>query len=198
LSISTTDAATPFSINFGLWYHQAVSSTADGGIIASSTCTLYPPDQPVDSAWIAARVFNLIAIILGAAILVFDGCSGCISTNPKKAFRGGALGYLMVAFSSGMSLILLNTNICSSNHNSTLAKLNVDFSSCVVSTGGKSAIVSIVFWLAAAVGTALLHPSHRLMRKVNDNGLDEPLIKTYEEDALIKGSAVSETDNDSV
>jgi len=150
-------------------------------------------------------VFNLIAIILGAAVLVFDGCSGCISTDPKKAFHGGVLGYLIAAFSSGMSLILLNTNICSSNHNSTLNHLNqtisnIDFSSCVVSTGGKSAIASCVFWFVAAGTTAWLHPSRRL-RKVSanndDSGLDEPLVKAYDEDNLIKGNA-GETDNETV
>mmetsp|Transcript_18103 Transcript_18103/g.26895 ORF Transcript_18103/g.26895 Transcript_18103/m.26895 type:complete len:229 (+) Transcript_18103:103-789(+) len=180
LSISTTDVTTPFSLDFGLWYHQTVNVTSNG-IIASSTCSLYPPDQQVDSAWVAARVFNLIAIILGATVIIFDGCSGCITTNPKKRLQGGAVVYLIVAFCSGMSLILLNTNICSSNRNSTVAALNnMDFSSCVLSTGGKSAIASCVFWVVAAVLSALLHPSSRMRRARDDNGLDEPLVQEYE------------------
>ena len=138
-------------------------------------------------------------MILGAAILVFDGCSGCISTNPSKAFRGGAIGYLIASFCSGMSLILLNTNICSGHNNSALDDLNkafpsVSFSSCVVSTGGKSAIASCVFWFAAAAGTAMLHPSKKEKMKKSlsgsENGLDEPLVKDYDEDALIKGNVV--------
>mmetsp|Transcript_20827 Transcript_20827/g.34348 ORF Transcript_20827/g.34348 Transcript_20827/m.34348 type:complete len:227 (+) Transcript_20827:110-790(+) len=193
LSISTTDATTPFSLSFGLWYHQTVNVTSNG-IIADSTCTLYPPDQQVDSAWIAARVFNLIAIILGAAVLVVDGCSGCISTNPKKKLQGGALGYLIAAFSSGMSLILLNTNICSSNKNSTLGALtDMDFSSCVVSTGGKSAIASCVLWVAAAAGSALLHPSSRFWKARDDNGLDEPLVKDEKEAFIYDTETDTET-----
>mmetsp|Transcript_4670 Transcript_4670/g.6827 ORF Transcript_4670/g.6827 Transcript_4670/m.6827 type:complete len:227 (-) Transcript_4670:135-815(-) len=188
LSISTTDATTPFSLDFGLWYHQSVNITSNG-IVADSTCTLYPPDQPVDSAWVAARVFNLIAIILGATVLVFDGCAGCISTDPKKKLRGGSLGYLIAAFSAGMSLILLNTNICSSDHNSTLNELtDLDFSSCAMSTGGKSAIASCVLWVAAAAGSAFLHPSSRFWSARDDGGLDEPLIKEYEDEAFIYDS----------
>ena len=185
MSISTTDATTPFSLDFGLWYHQTVNITSDG-IVADSTCALYPPDQPVDSAWVAARVFNLIAIILGATVLVFDGCAGCISTDKNKKIRGGSLGYLIAAFSAGMSLILLNTNICSSNNNSTLNELtDLEFSSCVMSTGGKSAIASCVLWVVAAVGSAILHPSSRFLSARNDAGLDEPLIKDYEKDTFI-------------
>lgn len=197
MSISTTDTATtPFSLSFGLWYHQTVNVTSSGIIAADSTCTLYPPDQQVDSAWIAARVFNLIAIILGAAVLVFDGCSGCTSTNPKKKLQGGALGYLIAAFSSGMSLILLNTNICSSDRNSILGELTgMDFSSCVVSTGGKSAIASVVFWIAAAAGSALLHPTSRFWkgRDGDDKGLDEPLVKD-EKDAFVYDQETTDTE----
>ena len=177
-----------------------VTSSGDE-IVAGSTCTLYAPDQQVDSTWVAARTFNLIAMILGAAILVFDGCSGCISTNPTKAFRGGAIGYLIASFSSGMSLILLNTNICSGiSKNVTLNGLhNLTFGSCVISTGGKSAITSCVFWFMAAVGTHLLHSNTNMMTKNNklksssningeNDGLNEPLVKDYEEDAMIKGN----------
>jgi hypothetical protein len=180
-----------------------VTSSGDE-IVAGSTCTLYAPDQQVDSTWVAARTFNLIAMILGAAILVFDGCSGCISTNPTKAFRGGAIGYLIASFSSGMSLILLNTNICSGiSKNVTLNGLhnNLTFGSCVISTGGKSAITSCVFWFMAAVGTHLLHSNTNMMTKKNNklksssnnnngenDGLNEPLVKDYEEDAMIKGN----------
>ncbi len=172
--------------------------------MAGSTCTLYAPDQQIDSTWVAARTFNLIAMILGAAILVFDGCSGCISTNPTKSFRGGALGYLIASFSSGMSLILLNTNICSGiSKNVTLNGLqnNLTFGTCVISTGGKSAITSCVFWFMAAVGTHLLHSNTNMMMMKKNNklksssnnggendGLNEPLVKDYEEDAMIKGN----------
>lgn len=69
-----------------------------------------------------------------------------------------------------------------------------------MSTGGKSAIASCVFWFVAAGTTAWLHPSRRL-RKVSanndDSGLDEPLVKAYDEDNLIKGNA-GETDNETV
>lgn len=85
-----------------------------------------------------------------------------------------------------MSLILLNTNICSSDHNSTLNELtDVDFSSCVMSTGGKSAIASCALWVVAAAGSAFLHPSSRFWSARDDAGLDEPLIKDYEKETFI-------------
>lgn len=193
MSISTTDTATPFTLNFGLWYHQDVTVTTSG-VIASSTCTLYPPDQQVDSVWVAARVFNLLAIIIGAAIIAIDGCSGCISTHPEKRLHGGALGYLIAAFSSGMSLILLNTNICSSNRNSTVDSLGMDFSSCVMSTGGKSAIASCVLWVVAAAGIAWLHPSSRFWKSRDKNGLDEPLVKEGKDAFIYETETETETD----
>ena len=195
LSISSTDPTNPFSLDFGLWYHQAVNVTSDG-TVASSTCTLYPSDQEVDSTWAAARVFNLLAIIIGATTLSLVGCPGCISKNPEKRLRGGSLGYLIASFCSGMSLILLNTNICSSGRNSTLGLLNdMSFSSCVISMGGDSAIASCVLWVVAAGGMALLFPSSRFWPARNKNGLDEPLVKEYERDAF---TYTTETENETV
>ncbi len=96
-----------------------------------------------------------------------------------------------------MSLILLNTNICSSNRNSTLNELtDLDFSSCVMSTGGKSVIASCVLWVVAAAGSALLHPSSRFWSARDNDGLDEPLIKIkeYEKEAFIyENETVTET-----
>lgn len=123
---------------------------------------------------------------------MLDMFQGCMSLKADKSFRLGAIGYLVCCFCSGMSLILLDSNLC--KNNVLIEELNqsiigvgtgVQFEeTCSISTGGKSSIAATVLWFVAAVGAVVLHPVRRKdERNVggDDEGLDEPLFNGHSE-----------------
>ena len=184
--INFTDAGTGTDLHFGYWYYQSWSvsnsttsnSTNTDSIeeIQGESCKLYPSNVNVDSSWQAARVFNLIVIILGGSVLLLDMFQGCMSTKRNVSFRLGSIGYFICSICAAFSLLLLDSNVC--KNNTLIEELNgsaqVSFQeTCSISRGGKSAIAATVLFFAAAVGNALLHP---VKKEKRDDGLDEPLV----------------------
>lgn len=176
------------SLQFGYWYYQSyeVATSNDNnsttGIVEGS-CDIYPPSMNVDNNWKAARGFNLVAIILGGSLLMLDIFQGCLSTKQKRSFRTGAVGYFVCFLCAGLSLLILDSNVCKDNI--LIEELNgkvpmLQFQeTCSISTGAKTTIAATVMWFVASVGTALLHPAQRKneeRRDENDDGLDEPLF----------------------
>lgn len=172
----------PVSIHFGIWYYQTWKVNMNTTEIQGESCNLYPSTINVDKNWRAAGAFSLIAIIVGGSIILLDVFQGCLSTKQDKSFRTGVVMYVICCISSAFTLLLLGSNVC--KHNTLIQQLNeslypaVQFQdTCSISQGGKSAIASTVLWLAAAVGTALLHPVFTKPEPKNDDeGLDEPLF----------------------
>lgn len=135
----------------------------------------------IDKNWKAARTFNLIAIILGGSIILLDIFQGCLSTQRDRSCRTGLFGYSVCCLCSGLSLILLDSNLC--KHNILIEQLNqlgvFQFQeTCSISKGGKASIAATVLWFVAAIGVAMLHPFPKKKQEQNghDEGLDEPLF----------------------
>lgn len=175
----------PVSLQFGYWYYQSyeVATTNDNNstTIVEGSCDIYPPSMNIDNNWKAARGFNLVAIILGGSLLMLDIFQGCLSTKQKRSFRTGAVGYFVCFLCGGLSLLILDSNVCKDNIlieelNSKVPMLQFQ-ETCSISTGGKTTIAATVMWFVASVGTALLHPAQRKdERRGEDDGLDEPLF----------------------
>lgn len=178
VSNTVSGESKPISLQFGYWYYQ--SWVVANSTVTEGSCDIYPQSINIDKNWKAARVFNLIAIIIGASVLLLDMFQGCMSTKRNRSFRTGAVGYLICCISSGLSLIILHSNMC--KNNSLIEQLNqlepiVQFEEkCSISQGGKGTIAATVLWFFAAVGTALLHPVHKKQEQNEHDGLDEPLF----------------------
>lgn len=123
--INFTDAGTGTDLHFGYWYYQSWSvsnsttsnSTNTDSVeeIQGESCKLYPSNVNVDSSWQAARVFNLIVIILGGSVLLLDMFQGCMSTKRNVSFRLGSIGYFICSICAAFSLLLLDSNVCKNN-----------------------------------------------------------------------------------
>ena len=113
-SLTTQGPHGPLSLSFGYWSHQAwnTTTTSNGTQLVTETCQAYPYDlSPPDTTFKVGRIFNLLALILGASFLFLDILTGCASTNQKKSVRqASGFGYLVVCFCSGMSLLILQVS----------------------------------------------------------------------------------------
>jgi hypothetical protein len=135
----------------------------------------YPSSMNVDNNLRAARTFNAITFILSASFIMIEFLSGCLSTNATKSCtQSGGLGYLVCCLCSGLSLLILDSNVCKSN---VLMEQIPGFeeATCSMSKGGKSVVAATVLYFVAAVGVMVLHPI-RKKEAESDEGLDEPLL----------------------
>ena len=111
---------------------------------------------------------------------MLDCFQGCMSTKRHVSFRTGAIGYLLCCLFAGLSLIVLDSNLCKSNTiidalANTVGGTESLQETCSMSQGAKSTIASTVLFFVAAVGTGLLHPAQK-KKDEDDDGLDEPLV----------------------
>ena len=112
-----------------------------------------------------------------------------MSTKRQVSFRTGAIGYLLSCLFAGLSLIVLDSNLCKSNTivnalaNTDVGGMGSLQETCSMSQGGKSTIASTVLFFVAAVGTGLLHPAQQ--KKDADDGLDEPLVTEEETTSVL-------------
>lgn len=173
------------SLHFGLWYYQSWSNSTNSTTIQGENCSLYPTTIDLDDTLKTARAFNMIAIIIGGSLVLLDIFNGCLSTKRNRSFKTGAIGYLLCCISSGLSLLILSSNVC--KNNILIKGLNellpvAQFAeTCSIAKGAKSTIAATVLWFVAAVGAMVLHPLHtksqnEANRVVDDDGLDEPLF----------------------
>jgi hypothetical protein len=183
-SIQDTD----LNIGFGLWSHNwyAISLPLDNSFIFQ-TCITYG-STPIDAPMKAARVFAIIALVLGGvfffASLFSVSCFGGRSDEKLTLTRSEGVAYLLVCLCQGLSLLLLNSTICTNNSliadlQSTLndrEKIHIDFiENCSISKGARCCIAAIVFWFMAAL-TSCLAVSAERKKEVNKEYLREPLV----------------------
>ncbi|KAL3790143.1 hypothetical protein HJC23_009580 [Cyclotella cryptica] len=179
----------PISIHFGYWSHQSwVINNSTKGLAIEKTCELYPVDATApDTAFKVGRTFNLLALFLGALFIFLDILSRCVYHAPKNSCRRvGGVGYLLCCLCSGLSLLILQSDICTDN---ILLKQTTGFqgTTCSLSTGGKSIIAATVIWFAAACGIVTMHQWHdaKLGSADDYRGLDELLVNEQPEDEII-------------
>lgn len=114
----------------------------------------------------SAHGFNLIEIMLGGSAIMLDLLQGCMPTKKNELFRLGSFRCGVCCVCSLCSLPLLDSDLCKDNtlieqlkERNTMIQFH---GTCSISQGGKSTVAAGVMWFAAAVGTALLHPSNKM------------------------------------
>jgi len=93
------------------------------------------------------------------------------SPNRNRLYSSGGINYLLVCLFSGLSFVLLNSNVCS----------NED---CSMSKGAKLMISSTSLWFAAGVNVMILYPPCKKRRRIQD---EEHNIGESIRDPLLKG-----------
>ncbi|KAL7521115.1 hypothetical protein ACHAWX_005809 [Stephanocyclus meneghinianus] len=184
----------PISIHFGYWSHQSWTvSNSTNGLATEKTCEWYPVDATApDKTFKVGRTFNLFALVLGASFILLDILSGCVSTAPNRGIlQAGAIGYLLCCLCSGLSLLILQSDVCTDN-----VLLNpipgFQGTTCSLSTGGKSIIAATVMWFVAGCGIVAIHRWHETKRGSKDEyqGLDELLVNEEPEDVFIHSTVL--------
>lgn len=180
-----TGESGPVSLQFGLWYYQSWklddnSTSPVNSTVVVENCALYPPSVTVDGPWGAARGLFLTAIVLGGSLVMLDAFQGCVSTRRNKMLQFGAAGYLVCCIVTGLSLLVLDSGLCTNNALVERANRSNDAiqfgETCGLSTGAKSTIASTALWFAAAAVTRLLHPPGDEGRGGDEEGLRRPLF----------------------
>ena len=128
------------------------------------------------------RIVDAVALIFGGGYLFSNLIMGCLAPI-RRTSRSEAPAFLMAGIFQGLSLLLLNSAICTDNtllkqlqsDVANIGNTGMDFpDSCSINTGANCAIAAIVFWLLAAMTS---HMGVVAENKAEVDGVDtEPLI----------------------
>lgn len=181
---------TGLSLGFGLWSHSwyAISLPLNNSYVFQA-CIGYG-STVIDGPMKAARVFAIMALVLGGAFFFSSLIGGCTNRTNKRTYtRSEGVAYLFVCLFQGLSLLLLNSlAVCTNNQLISQLQsdidsrehVQIDFSDkCSVSTGARCCIAAIVFWFLAALTSCQAASVAR--KEDNEEGggkenLREPLV----------------------
>ena len=189
----TDDATTNLiQLSLGLFRHQQFG--VDNGMFhVDNTCTSYTATAiTVDTNWMAARTFGILALIIGGIhLLLLLLVSACIhssgrSSSYEKMKRIMKIMspwvYLLCCFFQGLTLLILNSQLCNNNSNNNktirqiverlLVRATIQWSKdgCTMESGSKMATSSVVFWLVAGILSFLSnHFMNRMTTTVSDD-----------------------------
>eukprot|EP00581_Thalassiosira_minuscula_P009426 CAMPEP_0183707732 /NCGR_PEP_ID=MMETSP0737-20130205/4225_1 /TAXON_ID=385413 /ORGANISM="Thalassiosira miniscula, Strain CCMP1093" /LENGTH=219 /DNA_ID=CAMNT_0025935461 /DNA_START=146 /DNA_END=802 /DNA_ORIENTATION=- len=178
---STSGTSEPISLQFGIWYYQffSVVFTVDGAF-AFESCHGYPDWVSLDGSWKAARAFSVLTFIFSIIVLVTACVSACaIAGTGRITFAWEAPVFLMVALFQGLTLLLLNSNVCKNNlliQDVTTKYPDIGFpDTCSLDTGAKLSISAMVFFFVASVSAFLAHKAeNEEIKAEGESGLTEP------------------------
>lgn len=185
VQFSAIDNDTPLNIGFGLWGHSwyALSATLNNSFIFQF-CLSYT-GTPLDGPMKAARVFAIIALVLGGVFFFSSLIAGCRPSDKRMLTRSEGVGYLLACLCQGFALLLLNSNMCTNN--SLIAALQADIAqsenvqidfndTCTLSTGARTCISAIVFWFLAALASCQATSAGQKEEQARKGNLNEPLV----------------------
>lgn len=136
------------------------------GTVVLETCYNYPSGMNMDSQWRSARAFSTMCLIIGGVVTFFALLAGCLYPN-KGTYKAGGMAYMLCCLFSGLSLLLLDSNLCHNNLligqlQQQLPDTTVTFeSSCSMATGAKCTIAATVLWFLAAIAALKVEPPTR-------------------------------------
>lgn len=181
----------PITRQFGIFSYQRwqwVISSSGGSYIYQS-CYTYPDALQQDSAWKAAASFVILTILFSIILLIVRCCVAVSSEELGSKVPGGRIApvlYLLTGIFQGLTLLILNSKICTGND--LLDKWSMFYvewpETCSISTGAKCIISATVFWLAAALTSfqerraliAELNTMDPLVSMSDPPALSEPLV----------------------
>ena len=184
----TTIQDSALSLGFGMWSHNwyAISKSLGGSVIFQF-CIGYG-SIAIDSAMKSARVFSILALVLGGTFFFYNLISGCVYPSNKRTnnTRCEGIAYLLTCLFQGLSLLLLNSpTVCTNNPLITQLQseveeaknIEIDFNeTCTISTGARCCIAAIVFWFLAAVTSCQATSVGRKEEERSEKNLTDPLI----------------------
>jgi cytochrome bd-type quinol oxidase subunit 2 len=119
--MTTADSNT----SLGIWCEQSTSSSSNEKI---------------------ARAFSVLALVSGGLFLLMDIGMMAMSPNRNRLYRSGGMNYMICSLFAGLTLLMLNSSLCS------------DDGGCRISKGAKIIISSTVMWFASGVSVMMLYP----------------------------------------
>ena len=181
----TTVQDSALSLGFGMWSHNWYAITKSlGGSVLFQACIGYG-SIAIDSAMKSARVFSILALVLGGTFFFSNLISGCVTPNKRTNTRSEGVAYLLACLFQGLSLLLLNSpTVCTNNQLITQLQseveaaknVEIDFNeTCAISTGARCCIAAIVFWFLAAL-TSCQATSAGRKEEEGEKNLRDPLI----------------------
>lgn len=110
---------------------------------------------------------------------MFSACTS--NRNGKRVAPSSGMGYMFCSLCSGLTLLLLGSNVCSENVltqslEAVFPNVPMSIAKCGISTGANCAIAATVLWFAA--GAASCHAmkvEYESDKNAGDAGLEEPL-----------------------
>jgi len=158
------------TLNFGIWYYQswAIVESPTQGTLLMQTCFSYPEGTVYDAKWKSAMAFSTMALIIGGVLAFWSLLAGCFYPAKNTYLAAGCI-YMVCALFTGLSLLLLDSNACSSTNNSVMTQLQelsaiVDYvfpESCSMGVGAKCTIAATVMWFVAALAAIVVEPPQR-------------------------------------
>jgi len=158
------------TLNFGIWYYQsyAIVESPTQGTLLMQTCFNYPEETVFDAKWKSAKAFSTMALIIGGVLAFWSLLAGCFYPTKHFYLAAGCI-YMVCALFTGLSLLLLDSNACSSTNNSVMTQLQelsaiVDYvfpESCSMGVGAKCTIAATVMWFVAALAAIVVEPPQR-------------------------------------
>eukprot|EP00584_Thalassiosira_punctigera_P003777 CAMPEP_0172537464 /NCGR_PEP_ID=MMETSP1067-20121228/9057_1 /TAXON_ID=265564 ORGANISM="Thalassiosira punctigera, Strain Tpunct2005C2" /NCGR_SAMPLE_ID=MMETSP1067 /ASSEMBLY_ACC=CAM_ASM_000444 /LENGTH=222 /DNA_ID=CAMNT_0013322769 /DNA_START=79 /DNA_END=747 /DNA_ORIENTATION=- len=178
--VDTSGTDKPMSIKFGLWFFQSWTAVFSvSGTYLFESCHYYPESIDLDDSWKTARLFSVIAFVLGIIILIGLCVSACTRDISRVTYGWEAPLYLLTGLCQGFTLFFLNSKACKGN---LWVQLKGDITgvtfpdTCSISKGAKLTISAMVFFFAAGVTAFVAHKAEK--KEIEDDeraGLREPL-----------------------
>jgi len=187
VKFTTENTDENYTIQFGIWYFQywTAAASIDGTFIFES-CHHYPSHtnsgEPIapDIQWKTARAFSILTFLFGISLFLYNIFLSCraptqrLFTSPLEG-----MGYLLASFCSGMTLILLDSQLCTDNvlmEGVKEAYPDLDWTeTCSISKGARSVITATVFYFLAGVAS-LQGYRMEVNEERDESGLSEPLF----------------------
>lgn len=198
LADTTTSSSNLAQLSLGLFRYQKFG--VDNGMFhVDNTCTSYATTAiAVDTNWMAARTFGILALIIGGIhlllLLLVGVCIRSRSSSYEKMKKIMKIispwVYLLCCLFQGLTLLILNSQLCNNNNNNTytirqavenlLTRATIQWSDngCSMESGSKMATSSVVFWLLACILSFLSnHFMNRMTTTVSDDLPDATAAK---------------------
>ncbi|KAL3790153.1 hypothetical protein HJC23_009590 [Cyclotella cryptica] len=159
LTYGSSSDPSSVSLHFGIWNYQSwtVVSSSSGTVVFQG-CWRYPDYVEVDPEWKAAKAFSVMALVFGLALMLAVLFSACSGKGAKQVTPASGVGFFICSLFSGLSLLLLGSDLCKENVlseglESMYPNSNMSVASCGISAGAKCSISATILWFLAGVSS---------------------------------------------
>jgi hypothetical protein len=184
LTYGSSAAPDAISLHFGIWSYQAWTVvTSLGGSVVFQGCWRYPEYIEFGESMQWSRAASSIALIITLGFAFVDFLSVCTVTGRRITSPFvQCIGYMTASIFMGLSLLILNSDVCNSNDLSDqfqalFPNVAFDQASCTIARGAKCAISATVFYFLAGASSCVASRVEKSDAKKGGTGLEEPLFQ---------------------